>query len=64
MLDRGEEKEGEKGGEGVEEEHVVGGGVEGQGWGGGADRSCIMKCWANLENSSWLKPEGLSFQNI
>lgn len=32
--------------------------------GRGGDRSCIMKCWANLENSSWLKPEGLSFQNI
>ena len=30
----------------------------------GGDRSCIMKRWANLENSSWLKPEGLSFQNI
>lgn len=28
------------------------------------DRSCIMKCRANLENSSWLKPEGLSFHNI
>lgn len=28
------------------------------------DRSCIMKCWANLENSSWLKPEGLSFHSI
>ena len=40
---------------------------EGEGRGGGevgGDRGGVMKRWANLENSSWLKPEGLSFQNI
>ncbi len=37
---------------------------EERGEGGGEDRSCIMKSWANLENSSWLKPEGLNIQSI